>query len=54
MFTLIETGFYFLIVFGTFSLVSGQSLNADAAVNWQYGLQDPATPIAEGIIAFSS
>jgi cytochrome c oxidase subunit 2 len=24
----------------------------DAAVNWQYGFQDPATPIAEGIFRF--
>ena len=25
---------------------------ADAAISWQYGLQDPATPVAEGIIKF--
>jgi len=24
----------------------------DAALPWQFGLQDPATPIAEGIIRF--
>jgi len=34
------------------ALISGTTLKADAAQPWQYGLQDPATPIAEGIIAF--
>ena len=28
------------------------SLEADAAVPWQYGLQDPATPVMRGIIHF--
>lgn len=40
---------YFLTIV---SLFGGASLNADAAVNYQFGYQDPATPIAEGIIAF--
>lgn len=31
---------------------SNTTLKADAAQPWQFGLQDPATPIAEGIIAF--
>jgi cytochrome c oxidase subunit 2 len=52
MFTLIETGFYFLVTFGAVSLFSAESLKADAAIPYQYGIQDPATPIAEGIIAF--
>ena len=34
------------------ALISGTTLKADAAQPWQFGLQDPATPIAEGIIAF--
>ena len=33
-------------------MVSNTTLKADAAQPWQFGLQDPATPIAEGIIAF--
>lgn len=42
--------------FGIFLIFSftvfGSSLLADAAVPWQYGLQDPATPVMEGIIHF--
>ena len=30
----------------------GSTVNADAATPWQFGLQDPATPVAEGIIHF--
>ena len=30
----------------------GCHVSADAAVPWQLGLQDPATPVAEGIIHF--
>lgn len=30
----------------------GTTLDADVALPWQYGLQDPATPVAEGIIHF--
>lgn len=30
----------------------GQPLAADAPVSWQLGLQDPATPVMEGIIHF--
>lgn len=29
-----------------------QNLWADAPVSWQFGLQDPATPVAEGILRF--
>ncbi len=34
------------------SVISNTYLKADAAVPQQQGIQDPATPIAEGIIAF--
>ena len=27
-------------------------LEADAAIPWQFGLQDPATPVMEGIVQF--
>lgn len=37
-----------LILVGSFF----SSLEADAAVPWQYGLQDPATPVMRGIIHF--
>ena len=30
----------------------GCQVSADAAVPWQFGMQDPATPVAEGIIHF--
>lgn len=30
----------------------GSYLEADGALPWQYGIQDPATPVAEGIIHF--
>ena len=45
-------GLYFLASFLAFNLLASSSLKADAAVDYQFGFQDPATPIAEGIIAF--
>lgn len=52
MFAFFEAGFYFLGCLGVFNLSLGGVLQADASVPYQYGIQDPATPIAEGIIAF--
>lgn len=34
------------------SVLTSGSLIADAAVDWQFGLQDPATPVMRGIIYF--
>lgn len=44
--------FNLLLISLGLALVSNTTLKADAAQPWQFGLQDPATPIAEGIIAF--
>lgn len=47
----------FVNVFRNVSLISfflsfSMSVHADAAVPWQLGLQDPATPVMQGIITF--
>lgn len=47
-----QKGFSFLLIFGVLNTVFGTSLAADAARPWQFGIQDPATPVAEGIIHF--
>lgn len=39
---------FFLVGYGLFGLPT----SADAATPWQFGLQDPATPVAEGILHF--
>jgi cytochrome c oxidase subunit 2 len=41
-----------LVTISTFCIVSNINVLADAAVPWQIGFQDPASPIAEGIIRF--
>ena len=45
------TAFFSSIIF-IFAYGSTKNLEADAAQPWQYGIQDPATPVAEGIIHF--
>nr|NP_038168.1 cytochrome c oxidase subunit 2 [Synura synuroidea]AAF36934.1 cytochrome c oxidase subunit 2 [Synura synuroidea] len=47
----IQFNFYFLIFLLTVNLFSFISF-CDASFDWQIGFQDPATPIAEGIILF--
>lgn len=37
---------------GRISMRRPTVVHCDKAVNWQVGFQDPATPIAEGIIRF--
>lgn len=40
------------LLFVVLRFMRGSVARCDAAVPWQFGLQDPATPVAEGIIRF--
>lgn len=41
-----------VVFFTLFGVGSVNVLEADAAIPWQFGLQDPATPVMEGIVQF--